>query len=850
MTAAPPSRVVELRAELAATARLITLAGRARVSRQDVLDALLAETAALLGADGAAVVLREGGTFRLASGPELPAALLPINTGPPVTGNLGDRLVRERRAVQVGVDHGTVLGVPLLWAGELAGFVALRRPAGAPFTPHQIDAAVRLCDHAAPAVENARIEGQLRERGEAGDRTRNELDALREVTQVVSSSTDLDTVSATILRAAVRLAGGVGGAVRGSAADTLPMRAAQGVAGRGMRSVLEVPLRAGDQVLGVVSVWRPEPDGFTPDRVSMLGDFATQAALALRTAQLSREVEIRNPDAAAGARRRAQLFDLSASLQEPLSLSEGLGRVLDAAREVVEVDRASVWALTPDGSALRCLAAAGLGRAERRGFMGLLIPVGQGWGESLPLPGIYDEDHPVPAFLQTGTASRVIGRVRRLLVVPMIARGATVGVIVADNKPSQRPLRPETAELVAFFASHAAVAVQNARLFAEIGQRRAEVELASRHKSQFLATMSHELRTPLNAIIGYSEILAEEATDEGRDDLLPDLEKITGAGRHLLDLIDAVLDLGKIEAGRMELSADTVDIARLAADARAIIAPLAAANGNRWDVVCAPGIGSVRADRTKVRQALFNLISNACKFTDHGSVTLEVTRDGGRGPIRLAVTDTGIGLTPEQLGTLFREFTQAELSTSRRFGGTGLGLALSRRMCRLMGGDITVSSEAGVGSTFTISLPSADTAAPAPGAARQGAHPASGAVLVVDDDDATRDLLVRLLAREGRNAVGATGGLEGLRLARELHPAAVTLDIAMPDLDGWAVLAALKADPATATIPVIVTTVADERNLARARGAAAYLAKPVDRAALLAALAQHIVPSRLDGPDG
>src|SRR5882757_1548538 len=602
MTAAPPSRVVELRAELAATARLITLAGRARVSRQDVLDALLAETAALLGADGAAVVLREGGTFRLASGPELPAALLPINTGPPVTGNLGDRLVRERRAVQVGVDHGTVLGVPLLWAGELAGFVALRRPAGAPFTPHQIDAAVRLCDHAAPAVENARIEGQLRERGEAGDRTRNELDALREVTQVVSSSTDLDTVSATILRAAVRLAGGVGGAVRGSAADTLPMRAAQGVAGRGMRSVLEVPLRAGDQVLGVVSVWRPEPDGFTPDRVSMLGDFATQAALALRTAQLSQEVEIRNPDAAAGARRRAQLFDLSASLQEPLSLSEGQGR-----------------------------------------------------GESLPLPGIYDEDHPVPAFLQTGTASRVIGRVRRLLVVPMIARGATVGVIVADNMPSQRPLRPETAELVAFFASHAAVAVQNARLFAEIGQRRAEVELASRHKSQFLATMSHELRTPLNAIIGYSEILAEDAADRSDDATVQDLQKIQSAGKHLLGLINSVLDLSKIEAGRMDVYLEPVNLTQLVEEVRVMIQPLIEKNGNRLVIDCAPGIGSMRTDLTKVKQSLINLLSNAAKFTEQGEVRLSAARHTGFAGdfhVRFEVSDSGIGMTEEQMGKL------------------------------------------------------------------------------------------------------------------------------------------------------------------------------------------------------
>jgi CheY-like chemotaxis protein len=367
--------------------------------------------------------------------------------------------------------------------------------------------------------------------------------------------------------------------------------------------------------------------------------------------------------------------------------------------------------------------------------------------------------------------------------------------------------------------------------------------VASRHKSEFLANMSHELRTPLNAIIGYSEMLEEEAQDLGQEPLVPDLRKINAAGKHLLELINAVLDLSKIEAGKMDLYLETFAVADMVRDIAAVIHPLAEKNRNRLDVRCAPDAGSAHADLTKVRQALFNLLSNACKFTEGGVVVLAAAREAAAGGDQLvfAVSDTGIGMTPEQVGRIFQEFSQADASVTRRYGGTGLGLALSRRLARMMGGDIAVESASGRGSTFTMRIPAVVTkAVPEPASALPAEMVStSETVLVIDDDPAIRDLVQRFLIREGFRVVAATGGEEGLRLARELRPDVITLDVLMPGLDGWAVLAALKADPALAEIPVIMLMMIDDRGLGYALGAAEYLTKPLDRERLLAAVRKH-----------
>jgi CheY-like chemotaxis protein len=380
--------------------------------------------------------------------------------------------------------------------------------------------------------------------------------------------------------------------------------------------------------------------------------------------------------------------------------------------------------------------------------------------------------------------------------------------------------------------------------------------------------MSHELRTPLNAIIGYGEMLEEEATELGQDAFVPDLRRIHTAGKHLLELINAVLDLSKIEAGRMELYLETFDVGAMVRDVAAVIRPLAEKNRNRLAVECAEGAGSMHADLTKVRQALFNLLSNACKFTEAGAVRLAVAREPAPAGdvLEFAVTDTGIGMTPEQIDRLFREFSQADVTVTRRYGGTGLGLALSRRLARMMGGDITVASEPGRGSTFRMSLPAtvappaealarapADAPGPRPAGAAvpSGTGPAAGAdglagrgaapgtVLVVDDDAGVRDLVARTLQREGFRVATAPSGQEALRLAREARPDVITLDVLMPGLDGWSVLGALKADPALAAIPVIMLTLVDDRGLGYALGAAEYLTKPLDRERLVGAVRRH-----------
>ncbi len=387
----------------------------------------------------------------------------------------------------------------------------------------------------------------------------------------------------------------------------------------------------------------------------------------------------------------------------------------------------------------------------------------------------------------------------------------------------------------------------------ELEEARELSEVANRTKSQFLANMSHELRTPLNAIIGYSEILQEDAADGGQEQFVPDLKKIEGAGRHLLGLINDILDLSKVEAGKMEVFIEEVDLPSLLEEVGAIIRPLVAKSGNTLELRVAKDIGSMRTDRTKVKQCLLNVLSNASKFTQNGKLTLAIERTD-RAMVQMTISDTGIGMTTEQLGRLFQAFSQADASTTKKFGGTGLGLAITRHFCRLLGGDISVASRVGEGSTFTIIIP--DQAAEPPrseATIRLSAEPTANSqeesgsitVLVVDDDAASRDLLTTSLRREGYRTVQARGGDEALALALKLQPDAITLDVLMPKTDGWAVLGALKANPELCDIPVIMVTVAPDRGIGLSLGAAEVMTKPVDRAELTTLL-RHLL-SR-DGP--
>jgi PAS domain S-box-containing protein len=399
----------------------------------------------------------------------------------------------------------------------------------------------------------------------------------------------------------------------------------------------------------------------------------------------------------------------------------------------------------------------------------------------------------------------------------------------------------------------------------ELARQKEAAEQANRAKSDFLARMSHELRTPLNAILGYSEMLTEEAEEIGQKSFVSDLGRIHSAGEHLLALINDVLDLSKIEAGRMDLFLEAFPLQSMISEVGTTIASLVAKNKNTLQINIGPDLGEMYADVTKIRQILFNLLSNACKFTQRGTVTLDAQRyvQDGAAWVRFTVRDTGIGMTAEQLAKLFEAFTQADASTTRKYGGTGLGLAITRHFCRMMGGDVMATSEHGKSSVFEVRLPaeakdlekdseaseksdsaadSAHIAAPKQDTGRDGPL-----ILVIDDDPVIHDLMRRSLSKEGFRVQTAGGGNEGIARARAIKPDLITLDVLMPNKDGWKVLAELKADADLAEIPVVLVTILDNKQMGYALGASDYVTKPLDFERIGDVLRRRLRTEKRDG---
>jgi GAF domain-containing protein/DNA-binding response OmpR family regulator/anti-sigma regulatory factor (Ser/Thr protein kinase) len=784
-------------------------------------------------------------------------------------------------AVELG-GFRSIVAIPLVKDGALLGSLSLYRRGVQPFTDKEVAPLPGFAAQAVIAIENARLLNELRE-------SLQRQTATADVLKVISRSTfDLQAVLDILTASAARLCTADKGAIflrdgelyriaaiHGFSDEARqyalehPLQAGRGtLVGRvalsgevtqipdvlvdreyegagfqkmfGFRTNLGVPLLRDGMTIGIFSMTRDEVKPFSDKHIELVATFADQAVIAIENARLFNELRARTDELGRSVGELRALGEVGQAVNSTLDVETVLRTIVTKAVELSATDAGAIYVFDDERQEFRLRATYGMSEAMIAAISSRHIGAGDAnMGEAARRrePIQVADLREAPA---SGVNDILIGAgYRALLVVPLLGPDRIVGALVVRRKePGAFP--QAAVDLLQTFGNQSVLAIQNARLFREIEEKGRELAEASQHKSQFLANMSHELRTPLNAIIGVTEMLREDASDFKREDEIEPLDRVLRAARHLLGLINDILDLSKVEAGKMEIHIEEFAIAPLINDAVKTIETLAAKNNNRLVVNCKPEIGVMRADQTRVRQALLNLLSNANKFTEGGTVTINAQRhrEAGRDWITVAVSDTGIGMTPEQVGKLFQEFSQADSSTTRKYGGTGLGLAISRRFCQLMDGDITVKSELGRGSSFTIRLPAAGDGLPAlqqtsaaPGV-RTGPSNAP-LILIIDDDVTVRDVVGRFLEREGFSVAKADGGKEGLRMARELHPAAVTLDIMMPDLDGWTVLAAIKGDPDLVDLPVVLMTIVDEKNRGYALGATEYLVKPVDRQKLM-----------------
>jgi signal transduction histidine kinase/DNA-binding response OmpR family regulator len=611
----------------------------------------------------------------------------------------------------------------------------------------------------------------------------------------------------------------------------------------GFRTIMGVPMLLDGDVVGVLSVWRTQVDPFSHRAVEVLTTFAAQAALAVRTVDLVRTLESRTDELGRKVNQLEALGAVGQAVSSSLNLTEVLNTIITQAVQLSGSDGGSIYEFDEDAREFRVETVCGTSPeafdALRRARIGLddtFIGKAATLGRPLELTDLRDAplDPHLSALAETGW--------RSLVAVPMLREGRIVGaMVIRRHTPGRIP--QEIYDLLETFASQSALALINAQLYRQLERQSAALEVASRHKSEFLASMSHELRTPLNAIIGFSEVLLEcmfGELNERQDDYLRD---IWSSGKHLLELLNDILDLSKIEAGQMVLNRSEFTVRESLEYCLSMVRERALNQRILLSLEVDPQVGLLDADRLRFRQVVLNLLSNAVKFTPDGG-RVDIRASISEADLVVEVADTGPGVTAEDRQRIFDAFQQGA-RLPRQTEGTGLGLTLSKRILELHGGRIWVESEAGNGSTFGIALPTGSAEAAVTSVPQAGldlglpaeAAPGPGpTVVVVEDDRRSFDLLRVYLEAAGARVVSARDGEEGLDTVRRLSPAGVILDILLPGIDGWEVLARLKADPGTAAIPVIVVSMLDERGRGFALGAAEYLVKPVGKDQLLAAV--------------